>query len=197
LHLQGFDLESLENISQTKYGLWVFVFLYAATSFIPIPFAPTSFAVGFFFSLISAFICTLLGSMLFAVVMFYITRVLGKEYIDLWLNRHKKYYELDLKISKSGFIDIFLLRLFFIIPSQFVTILAGLSAIRFRDFFYATFLGNFLPLFFSISLIRAGIHQNIIGIIASLMGLFIVLIIPLFFVSKIKKMFLNNNSKEK
>lgn len=189
MHSQGFDLDYLKEVSESKYGFIIFILLYATTSFIPIPFTPTSFAVGLFFPIFSAFSCAVLGSMLFSTIMFYITRLLGKEYVDLWMKKHKKFYDMDLRIKKNGFFDIFLLRLFFVIPSEFINILAGLSEIRFRDFFYATFLGNLLPLFFSVSLMRAGMHKNFVGIAASLLGLFVVLVIPLFFVSKIKKMF--------
>jgi len=187
----GIKLNDIKDIPRSRIFPILFIFFYATISFLPLPLTPTSFLGGIFFTFQEALLYTLLGSLLFATLVFYMTRFLGRDYIRYLMNRHKKFKKLELKLEKGAFFEIFMLRMFFIIPSEFIGVVAGLSNMKYKDFILATFIANTITLIFSVGLVRSQIKHNTVLLIGSLLGLLICLIIPLIFFTKLKS-FVNN-----
>jgi len=189
LHSIGFKLHHFRDLADTRYGPFIFILLYAATSFIPLPFAPTSFVGPILYPLYRAFLYTFLGSLLFSFIMFYIARFLGKDFVDIWLSKHKKLEKFDLSFKKFAVRDIILLRFFFLLPAELVNILAGLSKVSFKNYFFGTFIGNMPVIFFSCALVRGQIKHDTFAVLTSLIGLVVLLIVPLFFIPKLREFF--------
>jgi len=191
LHSIGVGLDDIKKIPQNRFFPIIFIFVYATISFLPIPFTPTSFLGGIFFPFYQALIYTLLGSLLFATLLFYITRFLGKDYVQYWIHKNERFHNLESKLEKRAFFQVFMLRLFFVIPSEFINVVSGLSNIKYRDFILATFVANTITLIFSVGLVRGQIKHDYVSLVASVLGLIICLIIPILFVSKFKKVLRN------
>lgn len=186
-HSEGFNIKYLQSID--NYGKFpiLFIFIYVILCFLPIPFAPTSFLGGFFFPFFDAFLYTLIGSMIFATTLFYFVRWLGRDYADYMLNKSRAYRKLKLHLGKRAFFDLLMLRLFFVIPPELVNIIAGLSSIRFRDYFFATLIGNSITIFLATAFIRTLTHDIwLFGIV--ILCFAIVFTIPVTFVRQIQKL---------
>lgn len=87
-----------------------------------------------------------IGGMGSAAVGFYLARKLGRKGIERFLKGRKRLHELDGKMEKEGFKAILLMR-FFNIPWDIVSYSAGLSGIRFKDFYLGSML-TVLPISF-------------------------------------------------
>jgi len=103
------------------------------------------------FGVVIGFFWSWLTSIIAAILVFTCVRYLFK---DQLLNRFRSVNLMS--IEEKGFTYVFQARIFPFVPTSLINILAGLTAIRFRDFLFATVLGNFL-FFIVLSLIPAGI----------------------------------------
>jgi len=187
LNLDQFVVLKLKSIYPLNYSPFIFILVYATITFIPLPFTPTSFLGATLFPVYRAFFYTLIGSMISCTLMFYFTRWFGKDFADIVLKRNKKIKQFRLALEKNAFFNIIMFRFFFIIPSEFVNVVIGMSKIRFRDYFFATLLGNIPVLFFSSGIIRGHIKGDSFAFLGSMMGLVTLLVIPLFFLPVTKR----------
>lgn len=102
------------------------------------------------FGFIHGFVWGWLCSLLAATIIFLCVKYIFQERL---LKAIKP--ELIHNIEIKGFSYVFQARIFPFVPTSLVNILAGLSSIHFKDFFWATAIGNFFY-FFLLSLIPAG-----------------------------------------
>ncbi len=102
------------------------------------------------FGVIVGFLWSWFTSILAAIIVFTCVRYLFK---DQLLNRFSSVNLLS--IEEKGFTYVFQARIFPFVPTSLINILAGVTAIRFRDFLLATAIGNFL-FFIVLALIPAG-----------------------------------------
>jgi uncharacterized membrane protein YdjX (TVP38/TMEM64 family) len=191
-HSQGYRFKDIEKMSNIPGFPLIFILLYATVSFIPLPFAPTSFLGGLLFPFYQAVFYTLLGSLLFATLMFYFARILGRDYVQYLIDKNKKFKRIELRLEQHAFFEIFMLRLFFIIPSEFINAVAGLSNIEFKDYILATVIANTITLIFSVGLVRGQITGDMFSLVGSVIGLIVCLAIPIIFVSGINNFFKKN-----
>ncbi|MBM3247477.1 TVP38/TMEM64 family protein [Candidatus Pacearchaeota archaeon] len=193
LSANGVDIkETFNYLIKSPHAGWWFILLYIATSFVPLPFAPTSFVGALLFPFSKAFFYTMAGSLLFSIIMFYIARVLGREYVRNWTNKHEKYKHIVGQINRGRMRDLIMIRFFFILPAEFVNVMYGLSEIKFGRYFVGTLLGNIPVIFFSIMLVRSRLAHNELNVILALVGLGLLLLIPLFTLANIRKCFKSN-----
>lgn len=186
LYLHG-SFEIKELFEKIKDSPFWFIILYVGISFIPLPFVPLSFIGGFFFTWHYAFLYTFIASTLFACIMFWVARFLGRDFVHHWIVKNEKGKKLNENVKKHSLLDVIMLRFFFIIPSEFVNVIAGLSDIRFDKYFLGTLIGNAPVLLFSIMVIRGKIKHDNLTLFVGIIGLVILLIIPLIFIGKLSK----------
>jgi len=179
----------LDYLIKSPYAGALFILLYIATSFIPLPFAPTSFVGALLFPLGRAFIYTMIGSLLFSIIMFFIARLLGRDFVRQWLERHVKFKYAAQQMNKGRLRDLILIRFFFILPTEFVNVIYGLSEIRFDKYFLGTLIGNLPVIFFSIMLVRSRLANNEINVMIALVALGLLLLIPLLSLANIRRCF--------
>jgi len=186
LHIKGVEFK-IEKISDYKYAPLWFILFYVAISFIPIPIAPIMFVGGFVFPFIPAVILTLLGSIIFATISFYIARWLGRDYYEYLESKNQKLQRTDLRLRQDPFENLLLLRMFFIIPGEVINVYAGLSKIKFKDFITSTIIASIPLIMCCIGIIRGRLSQDNIGLSLSILGLIVILLIPIIFSHKMRK----------
>src|SRR3989338_4204975 len=62
LHFTDFDIKDIKNLKNSPV---LFILIYIAVSFVPIPFAPTTFAAAVLYPVFQAIIYTLIGNTIF------------------------------------------------------------------------------------------------------------------------------------
>lgn len=140
----------LDNIRQylSGLGIWaplVFVLIYAACT-IFLPSTPFTAIAGVLFGFKYGLIYALLGIMLSSVAAFVITKKMGKEKAEVFL-KHKYLKLLDSynkRLEEGPIWDVIIFRMTPVMPSNVLSILLGLSRIKFEDFVIGSFVG-FIP----------------------------------------------------
>ncbi|WP_237740557.1 TVP38/TMEM64 family protein [Paenisporosarcina sp. TG-14] len=109
------------------------------------------------FGFINGFLWSWISSLIAATIVFYSVRYLFQERL---IEKFKK--KLIEKVDANGFSYVFQARIFPLVPTSLVNILAGLSTVRFWPFLLATTIGNFIY-FFVLALIPAGLLSDTIN----------------------------------
>lgn len=142
-------LHTLTNITQfmswthanVLLGSVAFVLLYAAATAFFLPMTPFSVAGGYIFGTFMGAGLTIIGATLGATCAFLLSRWLGRDAVELWLEKHAKAVRIDDAAAKRGFWVILFLRLLPVIPYNGINVAAGLSRIKPSDYIAATALG--------------------------------------------------------
>jgi len=180
-------MKYLDTLKSNTYFPLIYLSLYFISSFFPLP--SLSLLGATIFPPYEAFFLSLIGNMFTLVIMFFLIRWLGREYVELHENKNSKLKSLDIHLSKNAFWYVFLLRLFFMLPPESVNFLAGLSKMKFRDYFVASFLGTIPVIIFSITLIKSYQFKNFHLFILSVVIFAICIILPLIFIKGLRKYF--------
>ncbi len=90
------------------------------------------------FGTFKGYLLNLFSAMLGASASFYLARFLGKDFVDKIVKGKLAKY--NAYLEKEGFASVFYLRLIFA-PFSLLNFAAGLTKIKFKDFFWGTFLG--------------------------------------------------------
>ena len=195
VRIEGYNLhiyKHLKDLSFNPYFPEIYVFLYIISSFLPIPFLAFFGAVVLPFW--DAFYLSMIGNIISFIMMFYLTRWLGRDFVELYEDKHAKLKELDINLQKNAFGYIFLLRIFYLIPTEAINILAGLSKIKFRDYIVPSIFGSSVVVFLSIAIVKLSLSENY-NLLTLVIILFVSLvIIPLFFIKNLRKYFRRNKS---
>jgi uncharacterized membrane protein YdjX (TVP38/TMEM64 family) len=130
------------------------------------------------FGFVNGFIWGWISSIFSASLIFVCVRYIFQ---DKLLKRFKP--DLISSVAEKGFSYVFKARIFPFVPTSLVNILAGLSSIQFKDFFWGTTLGNFLY-FFILTLIPAGFFST--GVNKWVWSTIIILFILIFYFLKRK-----------
>jgi uncharacterized membrane protein YdjX (TVP38/TMEM64 family) len=81
----------------------------------------------------------MLGAMIGTSITFFISRFFGRALVEKALKG--KFKDLDEKLEKNGFMTVLFFRVVPLVPYEVLNYFCGLSKIKFRDYFWATFLG--------------------------------------------------------
>jgi uncharacterized membrane protein YdjX (TVP38/TMEM64 family) len=186
LHAQGFQINNWRHLKEIPYSGAAFVILYVLVSFLPIPGSIPMFAAGLLYPTYLAMIYSLIGSILFVDCLFLIVRYLGKDYIEYITKNSKVYHRFEKHFEENAFINIVMLRFFFIIPVEVLGVIGGLSNVKFRTFFAATTVGSIPLILFTVMLIKSTLTDNNLGLIISIFALLAMLVVPFFVVPGIR-----------
>ncbi len=110
---------------------------------VPLTFFPDSIlaiAGGMVFGLTKGTIFTMIGALCGGTLSFYITRTLGNNIIKRFIK--KDISILGKQLKENGFWVILILRLIPLFPFDVISYSAGLSDIKYKDFFLATLVGT-------------------------------------------------------
>lgn len=167
--LGGIDQEQLQAWL-VQMGIWapiIYVVLYTIGTLLILPSTPLNLSGGAIFGVWWGTFWTTVAAVIAAVVAFAFARTAGRE----WMTRKLagRWEAMDAEIHQGGLLYLFAIRLLPIIPYGIVNFAAGLTSIRFRDYFLATLLGT-VPGILPFVMMGAGMHALTSGNVLPFMG---------------------------
>ena len=125
------------------FGRWsavIYVLAYALNtiSILP-PIAVLSLTAGLAFGKIWGAILLMTGAILGTSSTFFISRLSGRAFVQKTMQ--SKFKKLDDLLEKRGFVTILFFRVIPLVPYEVLNYASGFSKVKFRDYFFATFLG--------------------------------------------------------
>ncbi len=147
LVIRGFHIDfskiSTEKFKETinGFGAWgpvIYIVFYIVQPLVFFPAALLSASAGVIWG-IKGFIYLQIAANLSAVGEFLVARYLARETIEKFLKG--KMGNIDDAIEKKGFVTVLLIRLIPNLPWDIQNLGLGLTKVKFRDYFWATFLG--------------------------------------------------------
>lgn len=106
--------------------------------FLPGPFI--SIAGGYLFGVFWGTIYNIIGSTIGSMSLFFLARRFGQKLFMKWMDE-REYSHIAATVSERGLMAIFFARFIPVFPNDVVTISAGVSPIKTRDFFIVSFIG--------------------------------------------------------
>jgi uncharacterized membrane protein YdjX (TVP38/TMEM64 family) len=180
----SFNLPPLEKIVSENYLLSVTIYLLLFIILVSFSFSATAmmFAGVIFFSIPLMIFCAMVGIMGGAIVHYFISQKLGKEYIRHYLEKRGGNLEkFDEIIEKDNFKTILILSAAFIVPPLIPNLLGGIMKINLKNYSIATFFGNLPNTIFTIYFVKGVLYSNLLYIYISIIGIALVTIIALYF----------------
>jgi uncharacterized membrane protein YdjX (TVP38/TMEM64 family) len=155
-----FSIDSIKKFIE-KIGIWgplIYVFLYSITSIIFFPASVLSITSGAIWGEYIGSIYTVLGATIASSLPFYLSRYLGRGFVENKLLKYKKVNLCDNFISKNSFLSILIMRLIPFFPWDVVNFTSGLCGIKFRYYILATLIGT-IPGSFMYNLIGSSLGK--------------------------------------
>jgi uncharacterized membrane protein YdjX (TVP38/TMEM64 family) len=140
--LGGINQQELQLWLQ-KMGVWapiIYIFIYSIATILILPSTPLNLSGGAIFGSVWGTIWTSIAAVLAAVLSFWFSRTIGRKLVEQKLAG--KWQSLDREMEQGGFFYMFAIRLLPLIPYGMVNFAAGLTSIKFRDYFLGTLLGT-------------------------------------------------------
>lgn len=113
------------------WGGVLYVPLYAICNILLLPGSVLTLGSGLCFGLWWGFLLSLIGNVLAAAVAFFISRKLGRQWVEKKFFKHKKWRALDEAIAREGWKIIFLSQVHPFSPTSLLNYLYGITRIRF------------------------------------------------------------------
>lgn len=149
LYVYAFGLERFSPETVRDYilalGWWgplIYIAANAARPFFLFPAMVLAIAGGLAFGPLLGTVYLVIGTVLGAALIFAAARRLGRGWFERVRPAWLPLQELDERVARHGFKTILLLRLAPVLPWDAVSVLAGLSPVRFRPYIAATALGS-------------------------------------------------------
>lgn len=142
--LAGFDADWL-NAEMQRAGVWapaLFVFCYALGVSLLLPATPLNLLAGAAFGPVVGTLLTSAGALIGAVANFALARSVGRRGAADRLTQ--KWPTISGELRRGGVWYVFAMRLLPVIPYGVVSYAAGVSPIRFRDYFWSSLPGTVL-----------------------------------------------------
>lgn len=168
--LGGIDQAQLQTWLR-QAGVWApvtYIFLYTVGTILILPSTPLNLSGGAIFGAWLGTLWTTIAAVIAAVVAFAFTRTVGR---DVVARKFAGRWEaMDAEMRQGGLFYMFAIRLLPIIPYGLVNFAAGLTSIRFRDYFVGTLLGTVPGVLPFVLLGSSGLQALRTGDVLPLMG---------------------------
>jgi len=119
----------------------VFIVTYVLATVLLMPAFLLTLAAGFVFGLPFGVALVSAGSTLGACSAFLIGRYFAREWVEKQIENHVRFRALDLATRHEGFVIVFLVRLSPVFPFNLINYGLSLTAVRFRDYALASWIG--------------------------------------------------------
>jgi uncharacterized membrane protein YdjX (TVP38/TMEM64 family) len=126
-----------------QMGVWapiLYILVYVIATICILPSTPLNLTGGAIFGSVWGTIWTSIAAILAAVLSFGFSRTIGRKLVAEKLAG--KWESIDREMHQGGFFYMFAIRLLPLIPYGLVNFAAGLTSIKFRDYFLGTLLGT-------------------------------------------------------
>lgn len=139
------DLININNIRELilNAGIFAPIIYIIAFSLVPLTFFPDSLLAilgGSLFGLYQGSIFTIIGALIGGSISFFLSRLLGNRFIKP--SKNKKLLNIEEILKNQGFLTILILRLIPLFPFDLISYGAGLTSIKYNDFFFGTLIGT-------------------------------------------------------
>ncbi|MCP2730742.1 TVP38/TMEM64 family protein [Limnofasciculus baicalensis] len=124
-------------------GIWaplIYILLYTVGTILILPSTPLNLSGGAIFGIWWGTMWTTIAAVVAAVVAFAFTRTIGRDVVAKKFAG--KWEAMDAEMRQGGLFYMFAIRLLPLIPYGLVNFAAGLTGIRFKDYFIGTLLGT-------------------------------------------------------
>jgi uncharacterized membrane protein YdjX (TVP38/TMEM64 family) len=126
-----------------QMGIWapiLYILIYSIATICILPSTPLNLSGGAIFGSTWGTVWTSIAAILAAVISFIFSRTIGRKLVERKLAG--KWQSIDREMYEGGFFYMFAIRLLPLIPYGIVNFAAGLTSIKFRDYFFGTLLGT-------------------------------------------------------
>jgi uncharacterized membrane protein YdjX (TVP38/TMEM64 family) len=140
--LGGINQKDLQVWLQ-QMGIWapiLYILIYAIATICLLPSTPLNLTGGAIFGAAWGTVWTSIAAILAAVLSFWFSRTVGRKLVAQKLAG--KWEKIDREMDRGGCFYMFAIRLLPLIPYGIVNFAAGLTSIKFRDYFLGTLLGT-------------------------------------------------------
>jgi len=155
-------LAFFQSIREEWWGPLIFILIYALGCVIALPGSVLTLAGGAVFGTAWGTVYNVLASNVGATLAFLVARFLGRDFVK-GLMKSGKLAQFDRDIEKAGFKTIFRLRLIPLVPFNGLNFGAGLSSVRYRDYFCGSLLGM-IPATFIYTYFADALLQGVQGV---------------------------------
>lgn len=163
-------LGTLNTIKDTSYAPIIYILLYVVGVVFALPGVALTIIAGPLFGFSLGAILVIIGSNVGCQFTFFVSRLLGKDFIKRFIKADSYFEKLSKKIEENGFLVMLYLRLLPIFPFNGVNYISGLSQVKYWHYTLATFVGM-LPgtlVYVYLSTSVADIKNNPMGVIISI-----------------------------
>ncbi len=143
IYLLGGINQQVLQLWLQKMGIWapiLYILIYSIATIFILPSTPLNLSGGAIFGSVWGTVWTSIAAILAAVLSFSFSRSIGREFVEKKLAG--QWQSIDREIQQGGFFYLFAIRLLPLIPYGIVNFAAGLTSIKFRDYFLGTLLGT-------------------------------------------------------
>lgn len=168
--LGGIDPKQLQ-VWLNQAGIWapiIYIALYIVATLLILPSTALNLTGGAIFGPWLGTLWTTVAAIIAAVVSFTFTRTVGRETIARRLAG--RWQAMDAEMRQGGLFYMFAIRLLPIIPYGLVNFAAGLTSIRFRDYFLGTVMGTVPGVLPFVMIGSSGLQAMRTGDVLPLMG---------------------------
>lgn len=137
----------------------VYATVYIVATLVMFPLAPLAIGAGFVFGLTSGFIVTWLTATAGAVVAFYLSRSVMRDYFQRLIARRPALQAGERSVSEQGWLVVLLLRISPIIPSHLLNYICGITHMPAHHYALATLFGK-APFIFLLTYIGAAAARS-------------------------------------
>ena len=131
--------EYLRGYGSAAMAIFVLAYILNTIFMLP-PIGILSLTAGLAFGPLWGALCLLSGALAGSSCTFFIARSAGRSFVEKMLKGRLK--KLDAALRQGGFFAVLVCRLTPVVPYELLNYGCGLLQVRFRDYFWATFLGS-------------------------------------------------------
>lgn len=141
LHTVGQVLAVVEKLG--PWGPVILALVYIVASVAGFPGLPISLGAGFLFGPYRGTAAASIGSTLGAAAAFLVGRTLARHLVEARVAKDARFRAIDHAVARQGFRIVLLIRLAPVFPFNVMNYAFGLTKVRFRDYFFASWIGMF------------------------------------------------------
>jgi uncharacterized membrane protein YdjX (TVP38/TMEM64 family) len=136
--------QGLDWIAAHPQIAWpIYIVGYILATVLVIPGSLLTLAAGFLFGLPMGVALVSVSSVLGAGAAFLVGRFFARDWVAGKIETQPRFAALDAAVGRRGFLIVFLTRLSPVFPFNLINYVYGLTGVKFRDYFFATWIGMF------------------------------------------------------
>jgi len=134
-------VDILNKVKNDPYAPIIYVLFYVGGVVLFLPGMALTLLSGVLFGFWKAFILVIIGSNVGCQITFFISRFLGRDFVQKFIKAEGFIDKVSERIKSNGFLVIFYLRVIPIFPFNMTNYVSGLTPVKYKDYTFATFLG--------------------------------------------------------